>query len=233
MNIIDIAIILIILGFGVLGAKRGVFKQLVTTLGFIIVVVLAFYLKNPLAEFLSLHLPFFEFNNAANASSFNIMLYQAVAFIICVIILQGILNILIRVTGIFEKILKATIILGIPSKILGFLAGIIEGFVIVFLALFFLNQPSFKIDVVNDSKLSNKVLKKTPILSNISSSMVNTINDIYDLTKDDSNDQLLDLKSIEVMLKHKLITKDYVKKLIDADKIKITGIDSVLNKYED
>ena len=33
------------------------------------------------------------------------------------------------------------------------------------------------------------------------------------------------------MLKHGVISTDYVVKLIDADKIEIDGIDSVLNKY--
>ena len=234
MNIIDIAIILVLLAFGVLGAKRGFFQQIVTTLGFIIVVVLAFYLKNPLAEFLSLHLPFFKFSNAANAGSFNIMFYQAISFIILVIVLSGLLSILIKVTGLFEKILKATIILGIPSKILGFIAGVLEGFVFVFLALVVLNQPTFKIDVVNDSKLSSKILRKTPILSNISSSMVNTISDIYELINDDDMDEdTLDLRSIDVMLDHKLIKKNYVEKLIDAKKIDIPNINSVLDKYKD
>lgn len=229
MNVIDIAVIFIVLAFGIMGAQRGVFKQLVTTVGFIIVVVLAYYLKNPLAELLSLNLPFFDFK----ASSFNIMFYQALAFIIVVAILLAILNILISVTGVIEKILKFTIILGIPSKILGFIAGLLEGFVVVFVLLFFLNQPSLKIDVVNESKLSDRILSSTPILSNISGGMVNTINDIYELTSDSVklSENELDLKSIDLMLKHKIVSKEYVEKLINAKKIKITGIENVLNKY--
>lgn len=229
MNVIDIAIIFIILGFGLIGAHRGVFKQLVTTVGFVLVVILSFYLKNPLADFLSLHLPFLGFS----ASSFNIMFYQAVAFLIVIIILLAILGTLIKISGGIEKILKFTIILGLPSKILGFVVGVIEGFVIVFVALFFLQQPSLKIDIVNESKLSDKILTSTPVLSNISSSMVDTINDIYELTKDSTklDTNTLDLKSIDVMLKHKLITKKYVERLIDAKKIDVKGIEEVLNKY--
>ncbi len=229
MNVIDIATIFIILAFGVIGANRGVFKQLVTTIGFIIVVMLAYYLKNPLAEFLSLNLPFFGFK----ASSFNIMFYQAVSFLIVVAILLAVLNVLISVTGIVEKILKFTIILGLPSKILGFVAGIIEGFVIMFVVLFFLQQPSLKIDIVNESKLSDRILSSTPILSKVSKSMVTTINDIYDLTSDSTklDENELDLKSIDLMLKHKLISKSYIEKLINAKKIKISGVETVLNKY--
>lgn len=229
MNVIDIAVIFIILAFGLIGAQRGVFKQLVTTVGFLLVVILSFYLKNPLAEFLSLNLPFFGFK----ASSFNIMFYQAVAFLVVATILLVILNVLINITGIVEKILKFTIILGLPSKILGFIVGIIEGFAITFVLLFFLNQPSLKIDVVNESKLSDKILSSTPILSNISKGMVDTINDIYELTSNSTklSDNELDLKSIDLMLKHKIISKNYVNKLINAKKIKINGIDNVLNNY--
>ncbi len=229
MNVIDIATIFIILAFGIIGAQRGFFKQIVTTVGFLIVVILSFYLKNPLAEFLSLNLPFLGFS----ASSFNIMFYQAVAFLIVVAILLAVLNVLIRITNVFEKILKFTIILGLPSKLLGFIAGIVEGFVIMFVALFFLQQPSLKIDVVNESKLSDKILSSTPVLSNVSSNMVNTINDIYELTQDSTklDKNTLDLKSIDLMLKHKLISRKYVEKLINAKKINISGIESVLNKY--
>ena len=41
----------------------------------------------------------------------------------------------------------------------------------------------------------------------------------------------LNLKSIDVMLEHKIITTDYVIKLVDANKIKVTGIDNIINKY--
>ena len=42
MNVIDIAIVFILLAFGIMGAQRGFFKQIVTTVGFILVVILLF-----------------------------------------------------------------------------------------------------------------------------------------------------------------------------------------------
>ncbi len=236
MSIVDALIILMILAFGAKGFKNGVFKQLVTTVGFVIVVVLAFYLKNPIAEFLSLHLPFFTFGGTfANVASVNILLYQLIAFLVVTIILEAILKILIKITGIIEKILKFTIILGIPSKILGFIVGVIEGFVVTFLILFFLRQPGFNLKIFDDSKLTSPILNSTPILSQVAGNFVNTFNDLYDLGNDYYEHQMdentLNLKSIDIMLEHKIITVDYVLKLIDADKIKIVGIDSVLNKY--
>lgn len=236
MNIVDAIIILMILACGVAGFKRGVLKQLVTTVGFVIVVVLAFYLKNPVAEFLSLLFPFFTFGGAfANVASINIILYQLISFILVIIVLETILQVLIKVTGFIEKILKFTIILGIPSKILGFIVGIVEGFIITFLILFFLRQPGFNLKIFDGSKLTNPILNSTPVLSQVAGNFVNTFNDLYELGNDyyeqNLDENTLNLKSIDVMLEHKIITADYVMKLVDAKKIKVTGIDSVINKY--
>ena len=236
MSIVDAIIILIILACGAAGFKRGVLKQLVTTVGFVLVVVLAFYLKNPIAEFLSLHLPFFTFGGTfANVASVNIILYQLISFVLVIIVLEAVLQILIKVSGIIEKILKFTIILGIPSKILGFIVGIVEGFIITFLVLFFLRQPGFNLKVFDDSKLTNPILNSTPVLSQVAGNFVDAFNDLYELGNDyyeqETDENTLNLKSIDVMLEHKIITPDYVVKLVDADKIKVTGIDSVINKY--
>lgn len=236
MNIIDVVIILLILSCGAAGFKRGVLKQTVSTVGFIIIVVLAFYLKNPIAEFLSLHLPFFKFGgNLANMASLNIILYQLISFIIVIIILETVLNVLIKITGIIEKILKFTIILGIPSKILGFIVGILEGFVVTFLILFFLRQPSFNLDIFDNSKLTDPILKSTPVLSQVAGDFVDTFNDLYELGNDYYEQKMdtntLNLKSIDVMLEHKIITPDYVMKLTNSKKIDINGIDSIINKY--
>lgn len=236
MSIVDAIIILLVLACGVAGFKRGVFKQLVTTVGFVLVVVIAFYLKNPVAEFLSLHLPFFTFGGSfANVTSLNIILYQLISFILVVIVLEAILSILIKITGIIEKILKFTIIFGIPSKILGFVVGVVEGFIVVFLLLFFLKQPGFNLKIFDDSKLTDSILKSTPILSQVAGGFVDTFNDLSELGNDyyeqKMDDNTLNLKSIDVMLEHKIIPPDYVMKLVDNKKIDVVGIDSVINKY--
>ena len=45
------------------------------------------------------------------------------------------------------------------------------------------------------------------------------------------DENTLNLKSIDIMLEHKIITTDYVEKLINAKKIKVDGISSVIDKY--
>ena len=94
MNILDIGIVIFILFGAVLGFKRGLTNELVKTVGFIVVVILAYFLKNPLSVLMYEHLPFFEFGILKNVEILNILIYEALAFIICVIVLSIVLKIL-------------------------------------------------------------------------------------------------------------------------------------------
>ncbi len=235
-NIVDVLIVLGILLYGIVGMKKGGIKQIVSTVGFIIVLILAFNLKNPLAEFLSLHLPFFKFGGIyEGVTALNILIYQLIAFLIIVALLETILNVIISISGILEKILKMTIILSIPSKILGFIVGLIEGFLITFVILLILNQPMFNIKAFDESKLTNKILKSTPVMSSFANNIVEVVNDIYVIGKGNTEEEAvndLNKNIVEIMLKHKMITSSYVKKLIDAGKIDIYGIEPILNQYQ-
>ncbi len=235
MNIIDVVIILIILCGAVVGFKRGVFKELVMTVGFLLVFIIAFYLKNPVAEFLSLYMPFFNFGNSVGGSAaLNIIFYQIIAFIIVFSIIMIIFKVILSITGVIEKILKFTIILGIPSKLLGALVGAIEGYILAFIFVFALNQPILNIGIMNDSKLKEPILNSTPILTNVVSNIKSTIDDIFVLTSDgmyNSNSNEFNLEAIDIMLKHKVIDVHYVERLIDYGKIRISGIDELLNNY--
>lgn len=235
-NIVDVIIILLLMLWGVIGLKRGVIKQSVMTLGTILIFILSFYLKNPLADFLSLHLPFFNFGGMfKGVTALNIILYQLISFVIVVSILQVVLNILIRVSSAIEKVLKFTIILGIPSKILGFILGLVEGFVVVYIALVFFSQPMFNLGIFEGSKLTPKILNNIPGVSNIAKGVVNTFNDIYELQNNYYNENQssneFNLNAIDVMLKNKVISVNYVEKLEEKGKLRITGLDSVLDNY--
>ena len=236
MNVIDIFVIILILLSGVIGFKRGVFKEVVLTVGWILIFLLAWYIKTPIATFLSLNLPFLNFWGAfKGVTVINILLYQLVAFAIIYSLLMVGFRIVLMVTGAFEKILKATIILGIPSKILGFIVGLIEGYILAFLFLFAFSQPIFNIPMVNDSSFKNNILEKTPILSPMVKGVNSTVKDIIALKNDYTSDSTKDefnRKCIESMLEHKMVSKDYIKKLADARKIKVRDLDELLSRYE-
>lgn len=237
MNVIDAVFILIILMFGVVGFKRGVFKQLVMSLGIFVVCILAWYLKTPIANFITLHIPFFNLSNyGVMIPVLNILFFQTVGFCLIFGILMIILQVIINCTSIFEKILKATVILAIPSKILGFIVGIIEGYIIVFIIAFFLSQPAINIDIVNQSKLKPFILNNTIILSNTVENTYNTMKDIYELKNKYEKTEEKDYESlsrdcIDTMLKYKIVTPEFMKALKENNKLKIQNIDSIINKY--
>jgi len=230
MKLYDI-IILVILGlFALLGFKRGFFKSLVIFVGVILVLVFSYYFKNYLGDFFTLNLPFIKFNNLGVTDTLNIIMYQALAFWLMLIIFSLVYKIIVTISGIFEKILKMTIILGIPSKLLGLLVGLLEGIIIVYIALFFISQPYFNIDVSSNSNYANVILTKTPL---ISSYLEKTVS-IYDEAKEvinETNGNEKDLKIADLILKNKITSKEVMQKLVDNGKIKVEGIESVINKY--
>ena len=235
IGIVDAFIIGIILIFGVGGLKNGFFKQTVITIGTILLFVVSYYLKDFVADFLSYNLPFFDFGgDMMGLVSLNIIMYQLIGFILVFVVLSIVFGIIVKITGIFEKILKFTIILGIPSKILGFLLGLVEGYVVVFIALFFLHQPIVDVKVLGDSKFMDPILSSSFVLSNVVSDTNDVIDEVYVLVDDylkDKDVHKFNVKSIDTMLKYKVIDVDYMDKLIEKDKINIPGITMVVDKY--
>ena len=223
MNIVDVVIIMGLLLGGVTGAKNGFFRQSVVLIGTILCFILAWVFKNPIANFLSFTLPFFNFAGPFEGlTSLNIVMYQLIAFLLLLSLFSAILAIIIKATGVFEKILNFTIILGIPSKILGFIVGVIEAYVIIFAVLFFVNQPAVNLEIVKESTFSPKIVNSSPGLSNIVGNMNDAVNDIYDITKDyniNQNTNSFNKKVINSLLEHKVIDRDYLDKLVSKGKI--------------
>lgn len=224
MNAIDIVII-IILAFGfLLGFVRGFTKELVNFLGLFVVLVLSFILKNPISVFLYKNLPFFNFGGIfKDVTVLNILLYEILAFIFVFSVLFVIFKILLLGTKIFEKILKMTIILGIPSKILGGILGIIENWVYIFIVLYLLNLPMFNINLTDKSSMANVVYEHTPILNIVCDKTLSTVEEIMDLKneyKTTKNTKEFNQKALDSMIEKGVITKENAQYLIDKGKIK-------------
>ena len=219
MNVVDV-IILLSLGLGVIiGFKRGFFKQTVIFVGTILIFVLAFMFKSTLAEFFYEYFPFFNFKGL---SSLNIFLYEAISFMVLLIIFGIILKILIKITGLFETLLKLTIILAIPSKILGAIVGFFQSYVIIYIILLILNFPIFNIGIVNESKYKDKILESTPILSNISQKLVKSGNEIYKTLKDSDDVEKINKEIFEIIKNNDIISIDKLDKLIEKNKLKVS-----------
>ena len=238
MNIVDILIVIFVLLGAFVGAKQGFTKALVSFLGIIIVVVIAYFLKNPVSELLMSVGPFFNFGGIIKGVTvLNIAVYEIIAFVLVFAILMAILNALLFATGIFEKLLKFTIVLGVPSSIFGAIIGAIKNYVIAFFVLYILSMPNF-VDVtfVKDSEFREPILRNTPLLSNIAGSTLEVLDEfkgIADKYTDSEDTNAYNLETLDVFLKYKVVTVDTIEKLVESGKININGIETVLNKYKE
>ena len=166
MNILDALIIIFLLVGAAAGLSRGLIKQSVLLVGLIVVLVLSFYIRIPVSTFFYKNLPFFNFDGIFKGMSvLNILIYELIAFLLVFSVLYIALRILIKISGIIEKILKATIILGFFSKIGGSIVGVLESYVIIFVVLFVFSQPVLKVSGMEDSKFTPLILNNTPVLS--------------------------------------------------------------------
>jgi uncharacterized membrane protein required for colicin V production len=238
LNILDAVIILALLLGAVLGFKRGIIKSAVMFIGAILVIVLAFLLKNPVSIFLYNNLPFFKLGGIfEGVSVINILIYEAIAFLITFAILMVILRILIMISSGIEKLLDMTIVLGIPSKILGAVFGLLEAFLFVFIGLYAMFQFNLFSTITNDSLYAKKIVGSTPVLSNAVSDAFDSFREIYDLqskyaTKD-KNSEAYNKEALEILLKNDVITPEATKKLVEKGKIVISNVNELLERYED
>lgn len=237
MNIIDVCIILL-LGLGaVLGFKRGFTKTLATSVGFVLVIIFSFLLKNPLSEFMYQNFPFFNFWGIfKGVTVLNILLYEVIAFLVVLSILTIILKVVIFATSIFEKLLNITIIFGIPSKILGMIVGIIEYYVITFVVLFVISLPVFNFDFIEGSKWRIPILSNTPLLTDISKGTIQVFDEFSNLTdkyKNSTNSEEFNKEAFDVFLKYKVITPESAEKLNEKRKLNIDNIKELIDKYKE
>lgn len=229
-EVINIGIILMLMMGAIVGFKRGIIKSTVMFVGTILVFLLAYLLKNPVANIFYGLFPFVDFGE--NYSTLlNIILYEVVAFLLIVAILFVLLNLFIKCSSMIEKVLKATIILGIPSKVLGMILGVLEFYVLVFFALYVLNTPALNLNITVNSKTSNIILNKTPILSNVFNKEIQSNTDLNILKSDLKNKNDNNLKAMDIMLKTKIITVKSADILIKKDKLDIPGVEKVIDKY--
>lgn len=233
MQIVDIIIILMIILGAVVGFKQGFIKKTTSFLGTFLVIVIAYKLKNPISILMYENLPFFNLGGIIKGISvINILVYELLAFLVVACALMFILKIIIGLTGIVEKLLKMTIFLSIPSKILGIFVGALEHYVYIFLALVFLNLPLFNITIVKESSYANKILNNTPILSDMVGKTVDVYTEVYNIMHDKNNMSNVEIneKVLDMFLDKKVITVDSAQKLIDMNKIQIEN-ENILDKY--
>ncbi len=234
MNVVDIIILLFILLFGVVGFKEGVFKRLASTVGLIAVVVIAFVLKNRLSIYFYENLPFFDLWGVFKGIQIlNVIFYEVIAFLIIASVLMLVYRVILGITGLIEKILKATVILSIPSKILGFIVGLIEGYLWVYVFLFILTLPIINLKEIYTSKTASYIMENTPVLSKYTNKTVTLYNNVYEIidNRNDKSNAEINEETMDLMLKYDMITIESAEKLVKRNKVSVND-DSFLNKYK-
>lgn len=237
MNILDIIILLIIGVFAIAGWKNGVIKEAVSLVGLILVFVIAYTFKEEIGNILCKYMPFFTFRgNIEGLVSLNILIYQLLAFLFLYSILYGVYQIILKISGVLQKIVNITVILAIPSKIGGLIVGALQGYIVIFALLMVLIIPLQTIEEFSTSKMVNAIVYKTPLLSAYTSDINKTIGNVYTLADQVANKEIstndANLEIIDTMIDCDIVSKKTVEQLIVLDKLKtVKGLDEVLEKH--
>ena len=231
MSIVLDIIIAIFLILGVIaGIRKGLIKTLVGFVGVVAVLMLSYYLKTPLANFLIDKLPFFDFaGSLAGLTALNILIYNIIAFIVVFIVLYCILNIVMAVTGFIDILLKFTVIWIIPSKIGGAILGFLESWVFVYLVIFVLLQFSFGTQLIKGSVLSSFILDHTPVIGTYLSNATEAAKDIYEKIDESVKDENkttkeLNIEILNIEIINGLITKEKANELLQTGKLRIDDV---------
>ena len=235
MNIVDIIILVILLLSSLKGFKNGLLPTLVNFVGIFLVFIIAFYIKSPLSILLYENLPFLSFGGIfKGVIAINILFYEAISYGLTILVLGILFGIAKRLSKIIEKILKMTVIFTLPSKILGAVVGLFEGVLFSFLILFIASVVNSLVPYVKESNLSSIILNKTPIISSVTNNLIGSSNEIYDTIIKNKNDKnIANLESIDILMKYDILSYESANKLVSDKKLKINGIENVIEKYKE
>ena len=234
MNVLDIGIILVLLMFFIVGIKQGIIRELLSLVGTVLIFYLSFALSGVAGNILAICLPFIEFKGMLEGiSSVNILLYHIIAFMIIFCVLLTFYELLIKFSKFLQKLVNMTIVLLIPSKILGGVVGAIKGYIIVFIILLGLAIPFGASTAFENSSFSDSILYNTPLLSNSVGSITKSTRETYQLIEKVSNEKTnpreANLELLEILINNNMTNKDVVEELIRKNKLtNVQGYEDVI-----
>lgn len=235
ISLVDAIVVLFILMGAIIGFKNGAIKEGTKFIGLFLVIVISFLLKDKLMVLFYENLPFFNFFGVIRGlDAINVLLYQMISFLVIFIALMFVLKVLIVITGLVEWLLKMTVFLSIPSKIIGLFVGALEFYVYAFIILYVLNMPIFNLTFVSESKVGTMILEDTPILSEMVDDTIEVYSDVWSIikNKDDKSNKEINTLVLATLLDNELITVDSARKLVESNKIIIED-NSLLDEYQD
>lgn len=228
MNFVDIIIIVFGVFGALLGLKRGVIRSLVQLIGTICIAIIAYTLKGYLANFLMGFMPFLDFGGIfKGVTAMSILMYELVSFVVIYVVLYCVLNIFISLSGLIEKLLKFTVVLAIPSKIMGFILGAIEGIAFAFLVIFIMFHIPATTNYVKDSASGIILLERLPFMSTVMNKTTLALDEIVDMAndfKDNENRKELNIRVLSTLIHYNIISVEDVEKLGEDGKIDIENV---------
>ncbi len=238
MNILDIIIVLILIMCAIVGFKRGAIKEIVSLVGIILVFVISFSLKGVLGNLLCKFLPFFDFAGSIEGLTvLNILLYQLIAFLIIYSLLYSVYMIVMKLSGVVQKLVHMTVVLWLPSKVIGAIVAALTGYIVTFAILLVLLIPLKNSSLFAESSIANYIIYESPVLSSSAEGISSSINEVYQLGEDVSHKRIsvneANLETMDILLKYDIVSPEVARDLVRLDKLDdISGIDKVIRRYE-
>lgn len=233
MNIVDYIIIIILILSILKGFKDGLILTVVNFIGTFLVFVIAFYVKEPISILLYENLPFLSFGGIfKGVIGVNILFYEAIAYGLSIVLLGIVFGILKKFAVGLDKLVKVTIFLNLPSKIIGAIVGLLDGVLYCFILLFIASVVNTTAKYVNESKYAGIILNKIPIINSVTGDLISSGEEIYDTVLKNENDvKKANLETIDILMKYEVLSYDSANKLFKDNKLKINGIERVIEKY--
>lgn len=238
MNILDIIIVLILIMCAIVGFKRGAIKEIVSLVGIILVFVISFSLKGVLGNLLCKFLPFFDFAGSIEGLTvLNILLYQLIAFLIIYSLLYSVYMIVVKLSGVVQKLVHMTVVLWLPSKVIGAIVAALTGYIVIFAILLVLLIPLKNSSLFAESSIANYIIYESPVLSSSAEGISSSINEVYQLGEDVSHKRIsvneANLETMDILLKYDIVSPEVARDLVRLDKLDdVSGIDKVIRRYE-
>lgn len=234
MNIVDYIILVILILSAVKGFRQGLIPSIVNFVGVFLVFIIAFYLKTPISSLLYQNLPFLSFGGIfKGVIGVNILFYEVIAYGLTIILLGIVFGILKKISIGIQKLLNLTILLNLPSKIIGALIGILEGILFSFILLYIGSVVNTTTKYVNESKYSSIILNDIPIINSVTNNLTKSTEEIYDTIVNNQNDtNKANLETIDILMKYDILSYDSANKLVQDNKLNIKGINNVIEKYK-
>lgn len=234
MNIVDYIILVILILSAVKGFRQGLIPSIVNFVGVFLVFIIAFYLKAPISSLLYQNLPFLSFGGIfKGVIGVNILFYEVIAYGLTIILLGIVFGILKKISIGLQKLLNLTILLNLPSKIIGALIGILEGILFSFILLYIGSVINTTTKYVNESKYSSIILNDIPIINSVTNNLTKSTEEIYDTIVNNQNDtNKANLETIDILMKYDILSYDSANKLVQDNKLNIKGVNIVIEKYK-